>query len=84
MNDLAALQSLGLELPSPAYLMGAVLFGLLGYAAFRYGKKLPDARTKWLGIALMLFPYAIAETWELYAIGTALCSAIVYLRRSRS
>ena len=81
MNDLAALQSLGFELPSPAYLVGALLFGILGYAAYRFGKKLPDSTIKWLGIALMLYPYVISETWQLYAIGTALCAALVYLRR---
>jgi len=82
MNELKNLESMGLVLPSPAYLIGAVLFGILGYAAYRYGKKTSNATTKWLGVALMLYPYAISETWQLYAVGTALCIG-VYVYRGR-
>lgn len=76
MDDLAALKSLGLELPSPAYLVGAIVFGLIGLAAFRRGRKSERPRTWWLGIALMLYPYAISRTWLLYAVGTALCAVL--------
>ena len=80
MEELKALQSLGLTLPSPAYIFGAVAFGLAGIAAFRFGRKAGRARTKWLGVALMLYPYLISETWLLYAVGAALCVAL-YLDR---
>ena len=30
MDSLAALQAMGVTLPSPAYLFGSVLFGVLG------------------------------------------------------
>lgn len=76
MEDLAALKSLGLELPSPASLFGAILFGLVGLAAFRRGRKSRRPRTWWLGIALMVYPYAISRTWLLYAVGAALCAAL--------
>ena len=39
MNELSSLQALGLELPSPAYLLGAILFGLVGLAALRSGRR---------------------------------------------
>jgi len=39
MDDIRTLESIGLTLPSPAYLIGVVLFGLIGYAAHRYGRK---------------------------------------------
>ncbi len=81
MDDLKSLESLGLTLPGPAYLFGAILFGLIGYAAYRYGKKAPNSTTKWMGIALMLYPYAISETWQLYAVGGALCLGLYILRR---
>ena len=80
MGELAALQSLGLTLPSPAYIFGAVVFGLVGFAAFRYGRKAGRPRTKWLGVALMLYPYAISATWLLYVVGFVMCVA-VYLDR---
>jgi hypothetical protein len=78
--DLAPLKSLGLELPSPAYLFGAILFGLVGLAAFRRGRKSGRPRTWWLGIALMVYPYAISRTWLLYAVGAALCAALALER----
>jgi hypothetical protein len=77
MNEIATLRSLGLSLPSPAYIFGAIVFGLLGIAAFRYGRKSGRPRTLWLGVALMVYPYAISSTWLLYAVGAALCAGIV-------
>jgi len=32
-------------------------------------------------VALMLYPYAISETWLLYAVGTALCVGVYVYRR---
>lgn len=77
MDELKALQGLGLELPSPAYIAGAILFGLLGCAAFRHGRKQGRRRTVWLGVALMLYPYLVSQTWALYLVGAVLCAAIV-------
>jgi len=76
MDELAALQSLGLALPSPAYIVGAVVFGLVGLVAWRRGRKLERPRTRWLGVALMLYPYAVSATWLLYAVGLALCAGV--------
>ena len=76
MDELSALRALGLELPSPAYIVGAIVFGLLGWVAFRHGRTSGRRRTRWLGVALMLYPYAISRTWLLYVVGLALCGAI--------
>ena len=76
MDELSALQSLGLELPSPAYLIGAIVFGLIGWVAFRRGRKSGRRLTLWLGVVLMVYPYAISRTWLLYVVGLALCGAI--------
>jgi len=76
MDTLESLQSLGLTLPSPAYIVGSVLFGLIGIAAFRYGRKTGRPRSKWLGVALMLYPYAIPQTWLMYLVGIALCAGL--------
>jgi hypothetical protein len=73
MDELKALEAMGFSLPSPTYLFGAILFGILGYAAYRYGKKSANQTSKWIGIILMLYPYAVSETWLLYAVGTSLC-----------
>lgn len=81
MDDLKTLESLGFALPSPAYLFGTLFFSIAGYAAYRYGKKASLARPRWIGISMMLYPYAISETWMLYAVGVALCLALYVYRK---
>lgn len=73
MEALNQWQALGLTLPTPWYIAGSILFGLIGMAAYSRGKKAQHARVKWLGVALMIYPYAVSETWILYAVGSALC-----------
>lgn len=80
MDELNATQSLGLTLPTPAYILGALLFGIIGFAAYRYGKKAELAATKWIGVVLMLYPYGVSETWMLYAIGAGLCGLLYWYR----
>lgn len=81
MNELKTLESLGLTLPGPMYILGAIVFGLLGYAAYRYGKKAELPAPKWIGVALMLYPYAISSIWLLYAVGTGLCIGLYVYRK---
>jgi hypothetical protein len=81
MDELNTLETLGLTLPSLAYLIGVMLFGIIGYGAYRHGKKNALVSTKWIGVALMLYPYAISETWLLYAVGAGLCIVLVLWRR---
>ena len=80
MADLNALATSGLTLPSPAYLFGLIFFGIAGYAAYRYGKKAGLSRPRWIGIALMFYPYAVSETWMLYGIGAGLCALLFFYR----
>jgi hypothetical protein len=74
MDELATLQSLGLELPSPAYIFGAIVFGIVGLVAFARGRKTGRPWVKWLGVALMFYPYVVWNTWMLYLVGLALCA----------
>ena len=80
MDNLSDLQSLGLTLPSPAYLIGAILFGLIGFAAFRYGKTTGRPVVRWLGFALMVYPYVVSDTVMMYLVGVGLCGAIYWYR----
>ena len=73
MNELNALAGLGLELPSPAYLLGCLIFSVIGYIAFRRGRKLDRSALTWGGLALMLYPYGVSSTTQLWALGIALC-----------
>lgn len=76
MNDLKNLESLGLVLPTPAYILGALLFGIIGYVAYRRGRKTSRAALTWAGVALMLYPYAVSQTWLLWFVGVALCGGL--------
>ena len=77
MDNAALIKSLGLTLPSPAYIAGAIAFGLIGMAAYAMGKRTGRSQTQWIGVALMLYPYAISETWMLYAVGALLSAALL-------
>jgi hypothetical protein len=73
----------GLTLPSPAWIFGCILFSLLGFAAWRYGKFAQSPPIRWLGLALMLYGYVTGPTWLLYGVGLALCAAIWWYRPRR-
>ena len=64
---------MGLVLPSAWYILGAILFGIVGLLAYRRGKKTKQPSLLWTGVALMLYPYAVSETWMLWVIGFGLC-----------
>lgn len=57
---------------SVATLLFAVLFGLIGLAAFRYGRKNSEPRQLFLGIALMAYGYFVSNAWISLAIGAVL------------
>ena len=73
MDPRITARALGLSLPSQAYLVGVVLFGLIGIWAYRFGRRTHRQKTRWIGLALMLYPYAVSETWLLYLVGASLC-----------
>ena len=77
MDAAQALQSLDLTLPGPGYIAGAIGFGLIGFWAWRRGRKAGRPVTKWLGVTLMFYPCAVTPTWLLYAVGVALCAGLV-------
>lgn len=69
-----------MEFPSPANLLGSILFGIVGFAAYRYGKKSGSFNPMAIGVALMVYPYFISQTWMLYVIGLALCGGLYFWR----
>ncbi len=75
-QELDALETLGVTLPSPAYILGAIVFGVLGLAAYIHGRRAGRPRTRWLGLALMLYPYLVWNTALLYIVGLGLCVAV--------
>lgn len=79
MTEFKQIESLGLVLPTPAYILGAILFGILGWVAFRRGRQRSNTLLITLGICLMLYPYAVSGTWFLWLIGAVL-SGLVYAK----
>lgn len=68
---MADARALGFQFPSPAYLFGLIVFGLIGYVAYRRGRSTGRASLTWVGVATMLYPYAVSQTWLLWLIGAA-------------
>jgi hypothetical protein len=78
MDEIKQLESLGLVLPSPLYIVGAILFGIIGYVAFRRGRKATSSKLTWTGVALMVYPYAVSQTWLLWLVGVCLCGYVYF------
>lgn len=76
-------QDAGLTWPSTAWIVGCILFSLVGWAAWRWGRAMRNRRVKWLGVALMLYGYVAGPTWLLYGVGIALCAAAWWYRGER-
>jgi hypothetical protein len=69
------------ELPSPAIIFAAILFGMIGTAAFFYGKKQQKPRALGLGVALCVYPYFILDSvWLMWIVGAALTAALWFWR----
>ncbi len=80
MNEqLKLLESLGFVLPSPAYIAGAIVFGIVGLVAFRWGKKISRPKLTWTGVVLMLYPYVVYDARLLWLVGFVLCGLAYWL-----
>ena len=73
------LHAFGVELPSPWFIAGAIAFGIVGMVAWYHGKRKTLKKPKWIGVALMFYPYATPQTWLLYLVGVALCGWLYFV-----
>lgn len=69
---LPSVEGLDLGGISLATILVAVFFGLVGFAAFRHGKKNGEPRQLFLGIALMAYGYFVSNAWLSLGIGVLL------------
>ena len=65
---------------STAQLFWGLLFGSVGFGYFLYGKKQAAIVPLVCGVALMIFPYFVSNTWILVVVGIAL-AALPYFYR---
>jgi hypothetical protein len=56
----------------------AVFFSLVGFAAYRYGRKTGEMRPVMLGIALMFYGYFFSNAWVELLVGGVLTALIFY------
>ena len=73
MNFAELLRAYGLELPSPLFIAGMILFSIVGMVGWTHGRRAKLSTPKWIGVALMFFPYVAPQTWLLYTVGVGLC-----------
>jgi hypothetical protein len=64
----------------PANMIGGLIFGSIGFVAFIYGKRMSLWKPMLCGIALMVYPYFIADTAIMLAIGALGTGALFFLR----
>ena len=65
---------------SAVNLFGGLLFGSIGFVAFRYGKRMNLWKPMFCGIALMVYPYFVSNTLAMCLIGGAGTVALFFLR----
>lgn len=80
MQTIDTAQCLSWTLPTASYLFGSIVFSIIGFAAFRFGRKTQATNAMVIGAVLMLYPYFISATWLLYTVGAALSFALYFFR----
>ena len=65
---------------SPSLLFWGVMFGAVGVGYFVYGKKQRAVVPLLCGVALMVVPYFIANTWALVGVGAAIAAIPYFVR----
>jgi hypothetical protein len=73
-ESLALLEAMGITLPTPAYLLAVLLFGVIGIVLFIMARRRRKRMVKWVALALMLYPYVVWGTAPAWGAGMALCA----------
>ncbi|HCW88627.1 MAG TPA: hypothetical protein DHU56_00970 [Marinobacter sp.] len=55
-----------------ATLLWGLIFSSIGIGYFIYGRKQSNLVVRWCGLALILFPYLVTDTFAMVAVGAAL------------
>ena len=59
-----------------AELLADLIFGLIGMAAFAYGRKQGQWKTALIAVLIMCYPYFVSGTLMLFGIGIVLTLAL--------
>jgi len=65
---------------SASMLMWSMVFGVIGFAYYRYGKKQGAAVPLIAGIALFIFPYFFSNVYLLVAVGAGIALTPFFIK----
>ncbi|MBC7693565.1 MAG: hypothetical protein H7222_17500 [Methylotenera sp.] len=65
--------SLDLSTFSFSSLMAGFVFGVIGWSAFRHGRRRSNMPLLIIGLAMMIYPYFTDGPWLDWGVGTLLC-----------
>lgn len=65
----------------PWYLFLSLIFSLIGFGYFRYGKRQGDGRVMLVGVGLMVYPYFITSPLAVVGVGGLLMAGPLVARR---
>lgn len=65
---------------SVANIFAYIVFGMIGFVVFMYGKKNKFFRPMIIGVGLMVYPYFVSGTFLLYSVGIILTAALYFWR----
>ena len=69
-----------MEMESISIIIWGIIFGTIGLGYFSYGKKQNAIVPLLVGIALLVFPYFVSNTYVLVTIGTVLVVLPYFVR----
>lgn len=61
-------------------IVAGLLFGLIGFGGWKYGKNIGSGRKLWISGALMFYPYLVENNYLLWGIGVLLTCALIFWR----
>jgi hypothetical protein len=56
----------------PYTILAGLIFGLIGWGLFSYGRRLELWKPKAIGLALMVYPYFVWNKWAVWIVGVVL------------
>ena len=63
-----------------ANIAAGLIFGIIGWCMFNYGRKEKELKPTLIGLVLMVYPYFVPNTVLLYLIGIALTALLYFWR----
>lgn len=63
---------------SPGGIFVSIVFSLVGFSAYLYGKRNAEPRPLIIGVSLMLYSYFVPNPWVSLGIGAVLIGLIFY------